>query len=188
MIEGGILVIEQENKVLLSKDQYDTLDKMFNWHDEIKQINHYYINDLIVEKDITVRVREKNDKLLLQVKVPVQKDKSLHIKKEFVKEISSIKDIILSDELEKLCGYKLGDAKYLNKLETLRKSYNWNENVEVCLDFNKYFDVTDYELEIEYKGEPPVELINKLIDMNVDFQRNIKGKFSRFMKVYYGLK
>ncbi|MBD7912520.1 CYTH domain-containing protein [Clostridium cibarium] len=180
-------MIEQENKVLLSRFQYDIIDKKFKWNEVIEQKNYYYVNDFTINKDITVRVREKKSRLLLQVKIPISKKESLHIKKEYEKEILELPTLITSKELEDLCGCKLGDVKYLSELQTLRKVCNWSNNVEICLDLNKYLNITDYELEIEYVGLEPRELIEHLTNIDICFKRNIKGKFSRFMSEYIKL-
>ena len=57
----------------------------------------------------------------------------------------------------------------------------WNDNVEICLDKSEYLDRCDYEIEIEYTGEMPKELMDELASMGVEFKEKSVGKYTRFI-------
>ena len=63
---------EKELKILLSKSQFDSLCKRFKCEVIYTNINFYYSDnqDIVKNRGITVRVREKNGEIRLQVKIP----------------------------------------------------------------------------------------------------------------------
>ena len=79
---------EKEIKILLTESEYNLLDRYFKWTMNITQTNHYFgsEND-IRKKGDTYRIREKKGKYYLQVKVPQLYEGSLHVKKEYEKEV-----------------------------------------------------------------------------------------------------
>lgn len=69
-----MIIEEKEIKILLSKEEYNRVAALFRWDKEFTQTNYYYGNNETVDSDnTTIRVREKEGKFFLQVKIPEQK-------------------------------------------------------------------------------------------------------------------
>lgn len=84
------------------------------------------------------------------------------------KEIGRIYDLINKDILIQLTGYVFEeDMKLIGKLKTEMSICNKYEGIEIAIDKNEYLDVTDYELEIEYRNEYPKYIMNLLERINV---------------------
>lgn len=75
-------MIEKEIKILLSKEQYEKIEKVFSWKKKFTQINFYYgdLEKIDENGELTVRVRQNGDNYKLQIKKPVVYDEALHIK------------------------------------------------------------------------------------------------------------
>ena len=65
---------------------------------------------------------------------------------------------------------------------TKRKECLKYENVEICLDKNEYLNKTDYEIEIEYKGEYPWPIISILESNEIVISSEVEGKNSRYLR------
>ena len=78
-------MIEKEIKILLSKEQYEKIEKVFSWKKKFTQINFYYgdLEKIDENGELTVRVRQNGDNYKLQIKKPVVYDEALHIKEEY---------------------------------------------------------------------------------------------------------
>lgn len=180
------MIEEKEVKILLKESEYEKLNSIFKWDKEFVQKNFYYGDSNFLnseDKLATIRVREKNNILMLQVKIPILKNNSLHIKKEYEKEINYIPKCISKTELEELTGVKtFSDVFQIGVLSTSRKICSQYENIEICLDKNEYLCKTDYEIEIEYKSEYPENIINIIKQLNIDTSNDIDGKNTRFIK------
>lgn len=175
---------EKEIKILISENEYNRLNNLFHWSKDYVQVNHYYGSDTdVVSKTNTYRVREKNSKLKLQVKIPELYDNSLHIKKEYEKDIDSIPTVLTKEILSKVTNTNIPeDKRYLGKLVTRRKECHEFDNVEVCLDKNEYLNKTDFELEIEFKKEYPQTVLTILNDCGIMTDASVEGKYSRYMR------
>ena len=178
----GIQMIEKEIKLLLTKSQYDIIDKSFEWKRTIIQNNHYYGTLLLENSEYTIRIREIAKKMKLQVKVPIDTNSSLHIKKEYEKEVNDIPKCLSKEQLKSITNIDLVDVSYLGKLTTERKVCFFSNDVELCLDSNIYLEHCDYELEIEYKEDYPIDIIKKLSDLGIFIPEKSEGKYTRFIK------
>ena len=58
----------------------------------------------------------------------------------------------------------------------------WNNTTEICLDYTTYLDTQDFEIEIEFEGECPVELLDEMKRLGIEFKEKSKGKYSRFVQ------
>lgn len=180
---AGSMNIEQEIKVLLSKEQYELLETKFTWEKTLFQKNTYYTAmDKQEEKAYnTIRIRELDGMYYLQVKMPVSESGSLHVKKEYEKKVDGITETISHEQLEEMTGLDLPTAKKVGTLATERKlCYREEMHAEICLDKSDYLGVTDYELEVEYTDEYPGELVKQIEDYGIDVNRHGKGKCGRF--------
>ena len=176
-------MIEKEYKVLINAKEYNRVLNLFDFEEEYVQINLYYVGRDEREQ-ATVRVRCKFNKIYLQVKIDVSKEKGIHIKREYEKEIFIIPYMISKDDLNSLCNVDYFEDRFLaDTLITVRKNYIYKGNI-VSLDRNVYLGITDYELEIEYQDELDNEIIEKLKRENIYNEKNSKGKFERFMEKY----
>lgn len=175
-------MIEKELKVLLTKGQYDLLIQQFDWDEIRTQTNFYYTNceNHIKNEDITIRVRECNNKVALQVKVPLNEQGALHISKEFETYIKDVPKDIDGTFLSKLCSIPMSNVSMAGFLITERYICNWKDDIEICLDKNKYLNVEDYEIEIEYKENIDSVILDILNMNNINTQNKVEGKCKRF--------
>jgi len=182
-----ITMIEKEFKVLLSKEKYLELFKRFDWHKSVKQINHYYADNerLLIEEDITVRVREISGTYILQIKSPILEESALHVKDEYEEKLATLPNIIYTDQINRATGLSIGHASYVGSLQTYRKICYWNDTVQMCLDQNDYLSIVDYELEIEYDDEIPYKLLEMLTSYGIFFNDDACGKYLRYMQEHY---
>lgn len=180
-------MIEQEIKILINEEQYRLINNLFHWDIVFSQVNYYYddITRMDEEDDITVRIRSKKDDLMLQVKIPKEKKASLHVKEEYEKRVIEIQEKVTKEELFELTGKKYdSDRIILGNLETLRKICNTYQGVEICLDHNRYLQMEDYEIEIEFTGDYPESLVSLLKKNGIVTKNEIVGKHSRFIEQY----
>ncbi|MCC8168986.1 MAG: hypothetical protein LIO59_01140, partial [Oscillospiraceae bacterium] len=88
------------------------------------------------------------------------------------------------EKIAEAVGFKTGDLFRMGSASTLRSSLMWDKSTEICLDKTTYFDVTDYEIEIEYSGTLDKQLIEKLKTLGVQFRESSVGKLSRFLRKF----
>lgn len=176
----------KEIKILLSKEQYEKIEKVFSWKKKFTQINFYYgdLEKIDENGELTVRVRQNGDNYKLQIKKPVVYDEALHIKEEYERDIKDLPDKILGEQLKDILGMDFPDFYMLGKLETQRKVFYPNRDVEISLDMSTYFGKVDYEIEIEFGKEVPSELLLLLADNGIKPKEKTDGKFARFMSGY----
>lgn len=179
----SIKMLEKEIKILLSNKEYEKLFDIFDFERPFTQTNYYYENSKSAIDKITVRIRQKKDALKLQVKIPKAIDGSLHIKKEYEKEVDEVSDVIDKETLKQLTGIDYEENLYLiGKLVTKRAICNKYNGVEIALDENEYFDQKDYEIEIEYSDGYPQRIVDIIQKQNIKINREISGKNERFRK------
>lgn len=178
-------MLEKELKVLLTKEQYEKIDKLISWEDVYDQINFYYAKE--GNEDIpgtpTVRIRSKKGKMQLEVKVPVSANAgSIMQHEEYAKDIAYIPPVILRETLNDLLERTdMQDTKLLGFLYTNRRISTKYEGCEIALDKNEYLGKTDYELEVEFTDELPCELLREFEFLNIDQSRKVTGKYRRFI-------
>ena len=112
----------------------------------------------------------------------------MNIKEEYERKVTNVPEIISSELLKNILDMNLPDFHMLGKLETVRKVYHPSKNVEISLDISRYFDKTDYEIEIEFGQENPDEVLSVLADNGIVPKDKIDGKFARFMSEYLSIK
>ncbi|MCD8390989.1 MAG: CYTH domain-containing protein [Firmicutes bacterium] len=179
-------MLEKEYKCLLTFDEYDRVKNHFEWDSAKEQTNNYYTDDngVFSKNRIMFRVREKDNRAVIQVKSRKNSDSALQICEETEFPIDSVPQII--ENPEKYTGVKSGAARRIGAAVTLRRSKMWDDNTEICLDMTTYFDKHDYEIEIEYTAEDiPAELKAELNRIGIVFSEPSKGKYSRFLDEYH---
>ena len=174
---------EKEYKVLINQDDYKELLGSFGFNKNYRQVNYYFDtkDNYCKLNNITIRIREKENKCCLQVKVPIKYDNALHIKKEYEKKYSFLKTQITSDELKILTGLDIPTVNCIGMLATQRNEYIVNDTI-LCLDKNEYNGVTDYELEVEFQNQVDENVMQVLNETGLSFEKTVDGKFSRFCK------
>lgn len=181
-------MIEKEYKRLLDKKQYEHIEHMFLFQEEFTQINFYY-KEVGQKSEVTIRIREKENIKYLQIKEPISKCCGTHIKSELQKQIGNIPDVLRADVLNNLShSSKFRDSHFVGTMITKRK-IAYVEGCEIVLDRNYYFDIIDYELEVEYEKEIDQDVIDLLGKENLLCLENSEGKYSRFIRCYnrYGM-
>ena len=143
-------MIENEFKIMLTKEQYEKLSEIYDFK-TIVQVNHYYDTDdlQMSARHITVRVRELDGRFFLQMKLPTGVE---HSRVELSRELESLPETLSAKELTGLSGVECPAVKHIGTLKTTR-SIRQFDGGEIDLDRSEYFDKTDHELEIEFTDE-----------------------------------
>ena len=103
------------------------------------QTNYYYdtSDESMRKRNITVRVREKNRKLIGTVK-------------SHLADNCSIEEHFRVDALPRVIMWYDMPLWLKGSLTTERKAFKVCDGITIMLDLNQYLDVIDYELEIEF--------------------------------------
>ena len=135
---------EHELKMMLTKDEYQFLLYFFDklMVESGLQTNFYYdTRDEVMRKgNATVRVRQKNNKLIGTVKRHMDTN-NCSVEEHF--RVDTLPRVIMLD----------GMPLWLKgSLQTERKTFKVCDGIVLMLDLNQYLGTVDYELEIEYSG------------------------------------
>ena len=177
-------MLEKELKAMLTEKNFYKIEKMYPWNSIKKKENHYYTdtNGILSQNKSVFRIRYKDEKYTVQVKLHKNTDGALHVCEEKEFPIDTAPESISPECGIKYTGLNTGRLLKLGFNTTLRHSFMWNDTTEICLDKTTYFDETDYEIEIEYRNECPQELLDELKNVGVEFETKSIGKYSRFIK------
>jgi uncharacterized protein YjbK len=166
--------IEIEAKVLLLKDEYDTIiEKLgLSKYRRVKQTNHYIdtADRFLKRNGIALRIRERDEEFVLTLKTPLSEgllEKNENISwRDFEKLTEN--NIFPDGNIKKfllILGVKAGELKVLTSLCTERIEVNF-EGFDLALDKNIYSDIVDYELEVESSSmERAQEEIEKILSL-----------------------
>jgi len=182
--------IEIEAKVLLLKNEYDTIIEKLNLskYRKIRQTNHYIDTpDRYLKKNgIALRIREKEEEYELTLKTPLSE--GLLEKNENIswRDFEKLNDQNLFPEgnIKKflsILGVKVDQLKVLTSLCTERIEVEYN-GFDLALDKNTYSDIVDYELEVESSSiqRAQEEIRSILASCNIsDFQYSTISKQAR---------
>lgn len=175
-------MLEKEYKAMLSCEDFEKLKDAFLWDSVKVQTNNYYTDsDGVLRKNrVMFRIRKKDGKCVIQVKLHKNKNSPLQICEENEFMIDSVPQII--ENGEQYTGIKTGALMLLGNAKTERYSKMWDKDTEICLDKTEYLGICDYEIEVEYTADTiPADLTEKLNSLGVEFKENSSGKFSRFL-------
>ena len=140
-------MIENEFKIMLSKEQYDAIHTLYSWDSEVEQVNWYYDSESgeLSGRHITCRVRTLGGRFYLQVKLPAHENSSGAVSRiELERELTSIPEFISGQELSEFSGAAgLPDVKLLGSLSTYRSVKRF-DGAEIDLDKSEYFGRTDF--------------------------------------------
>lgn len=176
-------MLEQEYKCIINREMYLKLVDHFKWDDIKEQTNHYYCDKegVLSQQKIMVRIREKDGIYKIQVKKHHGTNTVSHIADELEFEADSVAEYIEAQKAYEITGIKTENLYRIGALSTKRHSLKWNDTAEICLDKSTYFDITDYEIEVEYSEEEPVKLLEDLQKLGISFNEKGPGKYSRFV-------
>lgn len=172
--------LEIEYKVLLTKEQFDTLVSQYDDVHFIRQVNTYYdTKNLDIRKNYgSMRIREKEGKFIFTLKKHTT-DGLL----EFEKLVPS-NDVSAFDDLEiKELFRDMKIDQPIVKLTSLTtdRAVIFNGYAEICLDHNFYNGKEDYEIEYEYKKDHDgKKMFQEILDtINVQYDHNCVSKSKR---------
>ena len=136
-------MIEFEKKIVIYPKEYI---KLFNSIDgkTFVQTNYYYDTEDFAfnKKGVTCRIREKGNEYKATIKS--------HSRDKKEKSVENSQKV--QNQYDKSFFHKMG-VVLQGKLETTRKELILPCGIKLALDRNKYFDIEDYELELEYAPE-----------------------------------
>ena len=174
--------IEKEYKVLLTKEQFETLCNQFNDLKFVSQTNTYYdTKDFVIRnKKGAMRIREKNNKYIFTLKM---KDKNIDGLYECECEVrENSVHALYSDEIQSLLkSYDIdGELIPLTTLTTRRAVINTGK-AEICFDISTYNGITDYEIEYEYliPHDGLLEFQSLLDIVHIKYRKNCISKIQR---------
>ena len=181
--------LEIELKTLLKKDEYNRLKNQFTDVTPVLQKN-YYIDTPdfeLREKKVAMRIRTFEDWAELTLKVPqsvgnMEYNQKLQLKdaENYLSKKKLPQGLVL-DELAKH-GIKISEWQILGCLTTLR--YEMQTAIGLmALDESQYFDITDYELELEVENhEQGKQDFQQFLEENQIAYQKAPSKLVRFVK------
>lgn len=143
---------ETEYKFLVNKEQFEKyfalLVKKYGKATTKLQINYYYDTEsnTMNKNDVTVRVRQENDRLKWQIKRHTAKYGALFSSDEYCGSLDFLPGIIKFNEIKE-------DLILKGSLITERRTINFGTGGKLCFDFNMYLGTYDYEIEVEYSEQ-----------------------------------
>lgn len=178
-------MIEQEIKSLISESMFlkykNILDGLTTYA-RILQINYYFDtpNFQLNSLGNTLRIRQKENQLMLQYKYEKQYTGIQKTCKEFEVALQRFPSYISSNDFP--CGIIEPDPSYrfVGNLITERLDYLYAET-DISLDKSYYLGKCDYEIEIEYQDYKKAETILKLLAIEKTELHDM-GKYNRFVK------
>lgn len=177
-------MIEKEFKSIIDEEVFNTVKNAYDWDFTKTQTNTYYTDDngILRSNRVMLRVREKDGQFKIQVKTHKNAGSPLQICEENEFDIDCVPEIIPADKTLIYTGIDAGNLKKAGALSTLRRSFMPSDNIEICLDKSDYLGVTDFEVEVEYRGDIPKDTLSELERLGVKFDKPTTGKYSRFLK------
>ncbi|MDQ0230621.1 CYTH domain-containing protein [Metabacillus malikii] len=186
--------IEIEFKNMLTKDEFSKLKAAFDIDDSdfILQENHYFDTPQFHLKEVgaALRIRQKQDTLYLTLKEPAQigllethqqiDEKTAQI----IIETGQLPEGKIIKQIENL-GVNHHDIVYFGSLTTIRAEKIYREGL-IVLDYSRYLNIEDYELEFEVKDEQiGKEHFTDLLKTYAIPVRTTKNKIRRFYEQKY---
>ena len=179
--------IEIEAKALVKKDEYERLVKRFASYPSFEQTNHYIDSEdfLLRKEGLGLRIREKNERIEMTLKAPLSQgllEKTATLSKEEFKAFRE--DFIFPEnDLKRfltMLDIDVSKLRVLASLTTKRVDVPYFGG-KLSLDANRYNNLTDYEIELEYNNEEDAErLLKELLNSeNIEFVLNHRGKAIR---------
>jgi uncharacterized protein YjbK len=186
-------MIESEFKYNLNYEAYNRLfildDGNFRKNTFV-QINYYYdTGEFELDRHgITLRIRQVENDLKLQIKSPILKDGALRVKKEVSRSITKLPLIMnfSDDEWYELIR-RQSDLRLKGTLVTQRTKFVVTDGVEIVLDKSYYLGLIDYELEVEFQEGLKARALYFINDIGgKELKPSRYGKRKRFFNALKG--
>ena len=165
---------EHELKMMLTKDEHHFLLHFFDklMVESGLQTNYYYDtrDEVMRKRNVTVRVRQKNNKLIGTVKRHLDTDNC------------SIEEHFRVDTLPRVIMWDGMPLWLKGSLQTERKIFQVCDGIILMLDLNQYLGTVDYELEIEYseafrkQAEGILMLIGSMVGKSISLDTMSKSE------------
>lgn len=172
--------IEKEYKILVTKEQFNTLYKHFNQPLFYSQTNVYYdtCNYDIRNAKGAMRIRDINKDHIFTLKMHSSKGLLEYEKNLPSNSIECFEDEEISSLLNQY--HIQGPFHEIGNLKTERAIY-YTEYAELCFDINTYNGIVDYEIEYEYKKDHDGLTVfqNILSIVNIVYTSNCISKIQR---------
>ncbi len=177
---------EKEYKVMLSLEEYNDILNQFDWESYIRQCNYYYDSKTFWAETYgyTIRIREINGSITLQIKSPNTSRKAYKSRTEHETAINHIPEYLYTAGLQPIKDKSNRPERLdlLGCLETERYIKHLSDDIVVFLDRNKYYDVVDYEIEVEFSNDnKPAEGL--LLGLGLKPSKS-PGKYTRFVMCF----
>ena len=158
---------EIEYKFLVSEEEFNQFlvhfDTQGNNAVRKIQINYYYDTDdnMLNKNDVTVRVRQEQDKLKCQIKKHTNTSMALFFSDEYCGCLERLPKVLRVEGIHEELLLK-------GSLVTERREIKFGICGKLCFDINMYLGVIDYEIEIEYteRDKQSGEAIAAIIGLN----------------------
>lgn len=187
-------MIELEIKQLLTKEKYHEILKYGDFipfqRKQQVQLNYYYDSEgyYLYHNDITLRVRQIEDALKMEIKLSLENKGAYKVKQELSRVLVELPVII--DLKQEFNDLDLDiHASLIHSLVTDRTSIVVSENIRVDLDKSCYLGVIDYELEIEFNDgfyEEAYQIFKIFFPASDPVASG--GKKTRFFEQYFKIK
>ena len=182
--------VEIEIKSKLTKQDYDKLVQTFSNQKSYSQINYYFDtkDKEISERNCGLRIREKNGRFELTLKIPNSEGK-LEINQQISDKIAKSmlsNNMFIDGEvkhcLESFLGIKTSNISNLGLLETERIDLTYKTGL-ISIDKSTYNNITEYEIEIEDESEEKAEkhLKEFLSGFEIEYKKSPDTKLKRFL-------
>lgn len=207
-------MIEKELKYLCFKKDFNLIkEKLKNNVSNVKKYINYNYYIISNESDlnnlgISLRIRNQDDVYEKTAKLKKYDELgSLSIKDEFTCQIEKddfeklikLKKIDIKNDLffndidcikNMLLDEKITELFVINTpLKTIREEYFYNNDINICLDENFYFNIIDYEIEVEFNKVDYKYIIDQFENYFYSLGINIRGKnvskHKRFFDIYF---
>ena len=178
------LHFEKVFTILLSKEQFITLLKQFPQAVFKKQVNTYYDTaDMYIRQHIgAMRIREFDNRFIFTLKQRCADKDGVNEHECFVSENTPA--VFESEQVQTLMkSFKITQPIIeIASLTTYRATVPL-DYAELCLDYNEYNGICDYELEYEYLQEHDgLTVFNKILSLvNLKYESNCMSKIQRAM-------
>lgn len=178
--------LEIEFKILIDKKIYQQIINDYIIDKSYQQTNYYLMHPVLSKLKFSLRIREKNNQYELTLKQPQTTgvlETNLTIDKTTKNQILN-NQLVNNEVFDLLKKYNLDTTMFETRysLTTLRKEIITTYGL-ICLDYNNYNGIEDYELEYEVtdysKGKQAfLNLINKY---NLTYTKNCTSKINRLI-------
>ena len=182
--------VEIEIKSKLTKQDYNKLVNAFLKQKPYTQINYYFDTKdrEISKRNCGLRIRDKNGKFELTLKIPNTEGK-LEINQQISDKVAksmlknkSFEDGEIKTCLESFLGIKTSTISNLGKLTTERIDLRYKTGL-ISIDKSTYNGITEYEIEIEDDSEANAEkhLKEFLSEFGIEYKKSPDTKLKRFL-------